>query len=57
MKNIDIIVQRIQSGKKQIDVALKLGISPGQLSKIENGYIHCTEEMKNRILKAIDETK
>lgn len=49
----ELKIYRIRSGIKQIDLAIRLGISPSQLSKIENGYAECTEELKKEILKIV----
>ncbi len=51
---MDIKLDRIRAGIKAIDMAKKIGISCGQLSKIEHGHIPCPPELQNQMEKYID---
>ncbi|EEG78370.1 helix-turn-helix domain-containing protein [Dethiobacter alkaliphilus] len=49
----ELKIERIRAGIKAIDMAKKLGISSGQLSKIENGYASCSPELMENMAKYI----
>ncbi len=44
-----IKIERIRVGIKANEMAKKIGISPGQLSKIENGHIPCPPDTLEKI--------
>ena len=49
MDMIDMKIARIRAGVKAIDLAKEFRISPGQFSKIENGYIDCPKEIYEKL--------
>lgn len=55
MANIDIRTAIMQSGKKQWEIANKLGIQDSSLSRLLRAEL--TPEKKSEILKAIEELK
>lgn len=45
----ELRIERIRAGIKGIEMAKKLGISSGQLSKIEHGYAPCSPELMEKM--------
>lgn len=52
-KMLELKLNRIRKGLKAIDVAKELGISPGQFSKMENGYVDVPVEVYEKIEKIL----
>jgi transcriptional regulator with XRE-family HTH domain len=50
---MELKIERIRAGIKAIDMAKKIGISSGQLSKIEHGHIPCPAELMEKMSKYI----
>jgi ribosome-binding protein aMBF1 (putative translation factor) len=49
----DIKIARVYAGKKAIDLAKELKITPSKLSLIENGYINCDFETEEKVRNAL----
>ena len=54
MQGIEITIERIKAGKKQCEIAQKLGIPQTMLSEIELGKRLVDENFVNQILGAIN---
>ncbi len=54
MTGLDLKIERTRARIKAQDIAAAMGISPGRLSRIENGRAQITERMRERYLNALD---
>jgi len=54
MNGFDLKIMRIRAGLRQYDVAAKAGITPPRLCEIEAGRLKPSDQLLDRIIKAIE---